>query len=205
MGPQHFALFEFINQFANGSPSHHITHTQHNCPSKTHSNLMMNVFEWIRYRLLIIIKFSLICEGQSCRVRVFICLFIGWFIDWLIDWVSEWVIEWVSESVSQSVSQSVSEWVSEWISEWISEWVTEWMNEGEVTEWLREGGGGRKGAGIGDRWVVYLCLRMWSFFKRISIRFGCRWYTCIMIYWGFMKNILKCFILLKISTMHSMY
>ena len=57
LGLYHFALFEFINAFANDYPSHYIIHTQHDCPS------LFNL-------LLLIIKFSFICKEQPCRVRI---------------------------------------------------------------------------------------------------------------------------------------
>ena len=43
-----FALFEFINLFANDYPCHYIIHTQHDCPSQMNSNLLISVAKLTR-------------------------------------------------------------------------------------------------------------------------------------------------------------
>ena len=52
-------------------PLYDIIHSQNDCYSKMNSNLMISVTKLSLVNLLlIIIKFSFICEGQPCRVRI---------------------------------------------------------------------------------------------------------------------------------------
>ena len=60
--------------FANDYLCYYIIHTQHDCPSQMNSNLLISVNQInslsLVNLLLLINKFSFICEGQSCRVRI---------------------------------------------------------------------------------------------------------------------------------------